>query len=56
MRGKAGKEGMTLSGCTERSQAGALAFVTDGAVFGFVILHGHFEHIIAPYADAMNLG
>jgi hypothetical protein len=25
-------------------------------MFGFVILHGDFEHIIAAYAHAMNLG
>jgi hypothetical protein len=36
-------------------KAGALPFVADGAVFGFVIFHGDFEHIIAADTDAMNL-
>ena len=32
-----------------------LTLVADRAVLCFVILHGHFEHIIAPDADTMNL-
>ena len=32
-----------------------LTLVADRAMLGFVILHGHFEHIIAPDADTMNL-
>ena len=32
-----------------------LAFVTHRAMFRFVVIHGHFEHIVAADADAMNL-
>ena len=28
--------------------------MANGTVFGFVILHGDFEHIIAAYTDAMD--
>jgi HlyD family secretion protein len=40
----------------ERNEGSALTLVADGAVLGFVILHGDFEHIIAAYADAVNFG
>jgi len=36
--------------------ASALTLMADGAVFGFVIFHGDFEHIITAYTDAVNLG
>lgn len=32
----------------------SLAFVADRAVLGFVIFHGHFEHVIAADADAVD--
>ena len=38
-----------------RNEASALTLVADGAMFGFVILHGDFEHVVAAYTDAMNL-
>jgi hypothetical protein len=33
-----------------------LAFVADGAVLGFVIFHGDFEHVVAANADAVDFG
>jgi hypothetical protein len=33
-----------------------LCFVAGGAVLGFVIVHGDFEHVVAADADAVDLG
>src|SRR5579863_4031123 len=33
-----------------------LAFVAGGAVLGFVIFHGYFEHVVAADADAVDFG
>ena len=35
---------------------GALTLVANSTMFGFVVLHGDFEHIIAAYTDAMDFG
>ena len=33
---------------------GALTLVANSTMFGFVVLHGDFEHIIAAYTDSMD--
>ncbi|MGC2065522.1 MAG: hypothetical protein WA641_04745, partial [Candidatus Acidiferrales bacterium] len=33
-----------------------LTLVADGAVLGFVIFHGYFEHVVAADADAVDFG
>ena len=33
-----------------------LGFVAGGAVLGFVVVHGDFEHVVAADTDAVNLG
>ncbi len=32
----------------------ALTLVANSTMFGFVVLHGDFEHIVAANADAMD--
>ena len=49
------REILKFCGVLAWNAGGGLAFVANGAMLGFVILHGHFEHIIAPDADTMNL-
>jgi hypothetical protein len=31
-----------------------LGLVADGAVLGFVVIHGHFKHVVASDANSMN--
>jgi hypothetical protein len=49
--------GIGFGSCFCGDEAGVqLAFVADGAVLGFVIFHGDFEHVVAADADAVDFG
>jgi hypothetical protein len=48
------REILKFRGVLAWKTGGGLAFVANGAMLGFVILHGDFKHIVAADTDAMN--